>query len=143
MTSINLTGRIDLNAILLRERLAQLGEQISTGRKGNTYAAIGTDAPKAIDLRAEIGRREAYKTSIDQALGKIRITQTVMDRLAAIAEKHQANVANLMGVSKAEAIQIQAQQAKADMIEVAGLLNENPIKLPNAINTTKALLRYF
>ena len=124
MTSINLTGRIDLNAILLRERLAQLGEQISTGRKGNTYAAIGTDAPKAIDLRAEIGRREAYKTSIDQALGKIRITQTVMDRLATIAERHQADVAKLMGVTRPEEIQIQAQQAKADMIEVAGLLNE-------------------
>lgn len=124
MTGISLTSRIDLNTIMLRERLTQLGDQISTGRKGNSYAALGTDAPKAMDLRAEIGRREAYQNMIDQTLSKVGVTQSVLNRIGTIAEKFAASTAKLMGAAKAEEIQIQAGQAKAAMIEVANLLNE-------------------
>ena len=124
MNGISLTSRIDLNTIMLRERLAQLGENISTGRKGNSYAALGTDAPKAMDLRAEIGRREAYQNMIGQTLSKVQVTQNVLDRLGAIAEKFTANATKLLGVVKAEEIQIQAGQARAALVEVASLLNE-------------------
>jgi flagellar hook-associated protein 3 FlgL len=124
MTGISLTSRIDLNTIMLRERLTQLGENISTGRKGNSYAALGTDAPKAMDLRAEIGRREAYQDMIGQTLSKVQVTQNVLDRLGAIAEKFTANATKLLGVVKAEEIQIQAGQARAALVEVASLLNE-------------------
>jgi flagellar hook-associated protein 3 FlgL len=124
MTGISLTSRIDLNTIVLRDRLAQLGNQVSTGRKGNTYAALGTEAPKSMDLRAEIGRREAYQGMIGQALSKVQITQNVLNQLGAIAEKFTANTAKLTGVARPEEIQIQAGQAKAALIEVANLLNE-------------------
>jgi flagellin-like hook-associated protein FlgL len=124
MTGISLTSRIDLNTILLRERLTQLGDQISTGRKGNSYAALGTDAPKAMDLRAEIGRRETYQNMIGQTLSKVQVTQNVLDRLGEIAERFAANAAKLMGAAKPEEIQIQAGQAKAALVEVANLLNE-------------------
>lgn len=124
MTGISLTSRIDRNTILLREKLTQLGDQISTGRKGSSYAALGTDSPKAMDLRAEIGRREAYQNMIGQTLSKVQITQNVLDRLGAIAEKFTANTSKLLGVAKPEEIQIQAGQAKAALVEVANLLNE-------------------
>ena len=124
MSSINLTARIGLNATQLRDRITVLGEQISTGRKGRTYAAIGSDAPKAMDLRAEIGRRETYQTTITQTLSKIKISQNVMDRIGAIAQKFTANAAKLLGAAKPEEIQVQAAQAEAAMVEVATLLNE-------------------
>jgi flagellar hook-associated protein 3 FlgL len=124
MTGISLTGRLDLNAIFLRDRVTQLSEQISTGRKGNSYAAIGSDAPKSIDLRAEIGRREAYQNTISQASAKVRVSQNVLDRLGTIAEKFAANSAKLLGAVKPEEIQIQVGQAKAALVEVANLLNE-------------------
>jgi flagellar hook-associated protein 3 FlgL len=124
MTSINLTARLGVNASLLRDRITTLGEQISTGRKGNTYSTIGTDAPKAMDLRAEIGRRDIYETTIDQTLGKIRVSQDVLDRIGAVAQKFLANSAKLLGASRSEEIQVQAGQAEAAMIEVASLLNE-------------------
>ena len=124
MSNINLTTRISLNATQLRDRITVLGEQISTGRKGNTYAAVGSDAPKAIDLRGEIGRRETYQTTINQTLSKIRVSQNVLDRIGAIAEKFTANTAKLLGGAKPEEIQIQAAQAEAAMAEVATLLNE-------------------
>lgn len=151
MTGISLTSRIDRNTILLREKLTQLGDQISTGRKGSSYAALGTDSPKAMDLRAEIGRREAYQNMIGQTLSKVQITQNVLDRLGAIAEKFTANTSKLLGVAKPEEIQIQAGQAKAALVEVANLLNEQysgeylfggsdthnpPIPKANAIATT-------
>ncbi len=130
MTGISLIGRIDVNASLLRERITLLGDQISTGRKGNSYATIGPDGsfgkdtPKAIDLRAEIGRREAYQTTIGQTLSKVSVTQDVLTRIGAIAESFNANSAKLMGTSKPEEIQIQAATAKSAMAEVAALLNE-------------------
>jgi flagellin-like hook-associated protein FlgL len=124
MSNINLTGRISLNATQLRDRITVLGEQISTGRRGKTYAAVGTDAPKAMDLRAEIGRRETYQSTITQTLSKIRVSQDVLDRIGAIAQKFTANTAKLMGAAKPEEIQIQAAQAEAAMVEVATLLNE-------------------
>jgi flagellin-like hook-associated protein FlgL len=151
MTGISLTSRIDLNTIMLRERMAQLSDQISTGRKGNSYAALGTEAPKAMDLRAEIGRRETYQNMIGQTLSKVQVTQNVLNRLGAIAEKFAASSTKLMGAAKPEEIQIQAGQAKAALVEVANLLNEEyagehlfggadthnpPIPNPNAIATT-------
>ena len=125
MNGINLTGRIDQNAIFLRERLTQLGEQISTGRKGSSYAALRSDAPRSMDLRAEITRRDAYQSTIGQTLSKVQITQDVLDRIGAIAEKFTAGTAKLLGAAKPEEIQIQAGQAKAALVEVANLLNEN------------------
>lgn len=124
MTNINLTTRISLNATQLRDRITVLGEQISTGRRGRTYAAIGSDSPKAMDLRAEIGRRETYQATISQTLSKIRVSQDVLDRIGAIAQKFTANTAKLMGAAKPEEIQVQAAQAEAAMLEVATLLNE-------------------
>lgn len=124
MNGINLTGRIDLNATLLRERISDLGERIATGRKGNSYAALKTDAPKSIDLRAEVTRREAYQNTIDQTLAKIEITQDVLSRIGTIAERFAASTVKLMGAAKPEEIQIQAGAAKAALVEVANLLNE-------------------
>jgi flagellar hook-associated protein 3 FlgL len=124
MSTINLTGRISLNATQLRDRITVLGEQISTGRKGKTYAAVGSDAPKAIDLRAEIGRRETYQTTVNQTLSKIRVSQDVLDRIGAIAQKFTASSTKLLGAARPEEIQTQAAQAQAAMIEVATLLNE-------------------
>jgi flagellin-like hook-associated protein FlgL len=124
MTNINMTARIGLNATQLRERITVLGDQLSTGRKGKTYAAIGSDTPKAIDLRGEISRRETYQTTINQTLSKIRVSQGALDRIGAIAEKFTANTAKLLGGAKPEEIQIQAAQAEAAMAEVATLLNE-------------------
>jgi len=124
MTSINMTARLGLNATLLRDRMTTLGEQISTGRKGNTYSAMGSDAPRAMDLRGEIGRREIYEKTIDQALSKIKVSQEVLNRIGAIAEKFLASSTKLLGVARPVEIQIQADQAEAAMIEVATLLNE-------------------
>jgi len=124
MNGISLTGRIDQNASILRERLTLLGEQVSTGRKGSSYAVLDTDAPKSMDLRGEITRRGAYQSAISQTLSKIQVTQDVLDRIAAIADKFAADTAKLLGATKPEAIQIQAGQAKAALKEVANLLNE-------------------
>jgi flagellin-like hook-associated protein FlgL len=124
MSSINLTARIGLNATQLRDRITVLGEQISTGRKGKTYATLGSDAPKAMDLRAEIGRREIYQTTINQTLSKISVSQAVLDRIGEIAQKFTANTAKVLGGAKPEEIQVQAAQAEAAMVEVATLLNE-------------------
>ena len=124
MSSINLTARIGLNATQLRERITVLGEQISTGRRGKTYAAVGSDAPKAMDLRGEIGRRQTYQSTINLTLSKVRVSQDVLDRIGAIAEKFTANTAKLLGGAKPQEIEIQAAQAEAAMAEVATLLNE-------------------
>lgn len=124
MNGINLTGRIDLNALKLRNRINVLGEQISTGRTGKTYGDLGAQAAKSLDLRADMGRLSAYQSTIDQTLTKLKMTQTTMDRLGAIAEKFLAGTVNLTGVTKSEEVQLQAASARQAMTEVASLLNE-------------------
>jgi flagellin-like hook-associated protein FlgL len=77
-----------------------------------------------MDLRGDISRREAYQNTIQQTLAKVQVTQDVLDRIGAIAERFTANTAKLMGATKPEEIQIQAGQARAALVEVANLLNE-------------------
>jgi flagellin-like hook-associated protein FlgL len=79
------------------------------------------------------------------------VTQNVLNRIGTIAEKFAANSTKLMGAAKPEEIQIQAGQAKAALVEIANLLNEEyageylfggadtrnpPIPNPNTIATT-------
>jgi flagellin-like hook-associated protein FlgL len=77
-----------------------------------------------MDLRAEIGRRETYQTTVNQTLSKIRVSQDVLDRIGAIAQKFTASSTKLLGAARPEEIQTQAAQAQAAMAEVATLLNE-------------------
>lgn len=123
MAGVGLIGRLDVGAAALRQRLEVLTRQVSDGRKGPGYADIAPEARRAVDLRAEIGRREAWQGTISRALSQTSVTQKALGRMEAIATQFYQEAIRLDGTST-ERISAVAASARAAMTEFATLLNE-------------------
>jgi flagellin-like hook-associated protein FlgL len=123
MTTINSLSRLDAGAQALRLRLDTLTRQQSDGRVGPHYGDIAPDARRAIDLRADIARRETWQGTIDRTLARTSVTQGALGRLSDIATHFYAEAITIDGTSGVLIAAI-ATQARAAMEEAANLLNE-------------------
>jgi flagellin-like hook-associated protein FlgL len=122
MSTISTVGATAFDQARLRDRLDGLARQISTGQRGATHGALGPQARHAIDLRGDIGRREAYIGAADTALGRMAATQDVLARLEAIAANAAAEAtrARTFGAVGVESL---ARSARSALEEAAALLN--------------------
>jgi len=107
----------------LKARLDTLAAQAADGRRGTYYGDFGADARRSISLRGEIGRREAYATSIDRALGTTGAAQDALKRLSAVAEEFLTEAGKVTNADTTR-IAALAGSARQALGEVAGLLNE-------------------
>jgi len=123
MSGIGSIGRLDTGAAALRAKLDVLTRQVSDGRKGPGYGDIAPEARRAVDLRADIARREAWQGTISRALARTEVTQEALSRLSDIATQFYTEAIRMDGTSGAR-ISAVAAQARAAMEEVANLLNE-------------------
>ena len=123
MSGIGPIGRLDAGAMLLRQRLDLLTRQVSDGRRGPGYGDIAPEARRAIDLRADVARREAWQGTISRALAHTEVTQKALGRMEQIATQFYQEAIRLDGTSGAR-ISAVAAQARAAMAEFATLLNE-------------------
>jgi flagellin-like hook-associated protein FlgL len=150
MATIGPIGRLDTGAAALRARLEVLTRQISDGRRGPGYGDIAPEARRAIDLRADIARRETWQGTVARALARTEVAQKALGRLSDIATQFYQEAIRMDGTSGAR-ISAVAAEARAALEEVAGLLNERhageyvfggtdsanpPIPDPRAIATT-------
>jgi flagellin-like hook-associated protein FlgL len=150
MATIGPIGRLDSGAAALRARLDVLTRQVSDGRKGPGYGDIAPEARRAIDLRADIARRETWQGTVSRALARTEVAQKALGRLSDIATQFYQEAIRMDGTSGAR-ISAVAAQARAALEEVAGLLNERhageyvfggtdsanpPIPAPGAIATS-------
>ena len=123
MAAINSVSRIDAGAQALRLRLDTLTRQVSDGRKGPGYGDIAPDARRAIDLRADVARREVWQGTIDRTLARTSVTQNALGRLSDIATDFYQQAIRIDGTNGVLVSSV-ATQARAAMEEVANLLNE-------------------
>jgi flagellin-like hook-associated protein FlgL len=123
MNGIGSIGRLDHGAAALRAKLDVLTRQVSDGRKGPGYGDIAPEARRAVDLRADIARREAWQGTISRALARSDVTQEALGRLSDIATQFYTEAIRMDGTSGVR-ISAVAAQARAAMEEVANLLNE-------------------
>ncbi len=123
MTGIGPIGRIDAASNALRTRLDVLTRQVSDGRRGPAYGDIAPQAQRAVDLRAEMARRETWQGTIGRALARTEVTQKALGRLSDIATQFYQESIRIDGTSGVRIAAV-AAQARAAMVEVAGLLNE-------------------
>jgi flagellin-like hook-associated protein FlgL len=123
MTGITMLGRATAESQQLRARMEVLTRQVSDGRKGELYGDIAPEARRAIDLRAEVARRDAYAGTLDRALARTGVAQKTLSRLSDIAEQFFAETFQLNGVQPGR-VGTAARNAAAAMQEVAALLNE-------------------
>lgn len=122
MSTISTIGTSAFDQARLRLRLEELTRQVSTGQKGQTHGALGTEAKRGIDLRGDIARREAYLAAADAARGRMGAAQSVLSRLQDIASSvaAEASRARTLGTTGVDAL---AQTARGALEEVAALLN--------------------
>lgn len=122
MSTIGTIGSLASTQVGLRARIDTLTRQVSNGQVSHRHGDLGPDARRAIDLRAEIGRREAYGHAADRALGRADAMQTVMSRLHALASEVSAEAKRARTVG-APGVDPLARAAEAALAEVAALLN--------------------
>jgi flagellar hook-associated protein 3 FlgL len=123
MTSISLLSRLETDSAALRLRLEVLTRQISTGRKTDAVGDLAPQLPRALTLRGEIGRRDAYGSAIGEALGRAATTGTALQRLSAIAGDFANSVAMKLDPNDPGLLALVAARARAAMVEVGQLLN--------------------
>jgi flagellin-like hook-associated protein FlgL len=123
MTSISLLGRLETDSAALRLRLEQLTRQASTGRKTDAIGDLAPQLPRALTLRGEIGRREAYGSAIGEALGRATTTGAALQRLSTIAGDFANGVAMKLDPNDPGSLSLVAARARAAMVEVGQLLN--------------------
>lgn len=123
MTTIGRIGGLDAGAQALRARLDVLTRQVSDGRKGPRYGDIAPEARRAVDLRAEIGRRDTWQGTISRALAHTSVAQNTLGRMEAIATRFYQEAIRLDGTSGVRIAAV-AAEARAALAEFATLMNE-------------------
>lgn len=122
MTGFSALSRLDAGAAMLRLRMETLTRQISDGRKGVYLGDIAPQVSRAIDLRADMNRRETYQSTISQTLSQADVAQNTLQQLSTIATRaytlaQGVNAANTAGIAAA------AEEARGALAQVAQLLN--------------------
>jgi flagellin-like hook-associated protein FlgL len=122
MSIISIVGNMAVDQLKLRDRLATLTRQVSTGQAGQTHGDLGAEARRAIDLRGEIARREAYSGAATTALARMAMTQDVLSRLESIASSVAAEALRARTLATSGVTQL-ANSARSALDEAAALLN--------------------
>lgn len=119
---IGTIGALAIDQALLRARVETASRQVSTGFKGTAHGDLGPEARRAIDLRAELARREAQAGAADRALARSSAMQGALGRLQGLLGEvaAEASRARTLGAAGAETLAITARAALA---EAATLLN--------------------
>ncbi len=118
-----ITGRLSAETANLRARLETLTRQSATGFRADTYGGMAPEAPRALSLRGELGRREAYSRALEQAQGRAAVTQTALGRLSEIAQEFGTRVTMALNARDPSSLLTVPERARAALVEVGHLLN--------------------
>ncbi|MGH7188532.1 MAG: flagellin [Acetobacteraceae bacterium] len=110
------------NATGLRQQLATLTEQSSSGLVAETYAGLGSGASVSLDLNPEISQMTTWQNNINAAQGRMGVTQTAVGQLSSIASNFAAEL-NTVGTADPSAVTSVAAAAQQALVQVANLLN--------------------
>src|ERR1700727_2328288 len=82
----------------ITQHMNTLTEQASSGFISNDYAGLGTTAPAALSLTAQIDTLQTAQSDIDAINGPAQVTQTAMMQIGSIAAGLLADMPGLSGV---------------------------------------------
>lgn len=120
---MDIMGRMNLEASVLRGRMDVLARQAASGRRGEGLGDIAPDAPRALNLSNDIGRRETYMRAIDQASGRMDVMQSSLKRMKDIASEFRSEVGVRLSSRDENALVTVKARARAAIAEVGALLN--------------------
>jgi flagellin-like hook-associated protein FlgL len=112
----------------LRARVAELTRQVSSGQRAESYAGLRTEAFRAIDLRADHARRQAFSAAAERGGAFGDAAQLALKGISGAATRVMEHagrlMANGMPGSDAQAVAQTAQEARTALQEIVGLLGE-------------------
>ncbi len=123
MGGIDLLGRLEQDSNRLRLQMQTLTRQLGTGQRGQALGDLAAQLPRALDLKAEIARRDAYGGAIDQAQARAVTAQSALSRLIGIGREFAEEVAMKFDPRDPESVGPYAQRARAALIEMGQILN--------------------
>ena len=123
MTSIDLAGRMSAETALLRQRLEMLTRQTATGLRSDRLGDLSPDVPRAISLRAQSGRLDAYDRVLTQSIGRTEIMQGSLNRMLEIAREFRATAMPRLYSGDPVMLQGIRAEARAALSEMGHLLN--------------------
>lgn len=109
----------------MRWQLDDLQRQLATGKRADTYGALGIGRTMDLEARMRLSRMDAYESSINAVDLRVGIMNTALDRLRKIGQDARANMRfpaefDLNGGSQTSA----QQYATLWLDEALNLLNE-------------------
>jgi len=121
-TDVGTLAQATSNTELIQQRIDQLTEETSTGLLSQTYGGLGSGAPQALDLTAQLAQNATYQTNVNQASTIATATQTALGQIESLASTFASSITSQLtsGVSSTSALATEAQDTLG---EVANLLN--------------------
>jgi flagellar hook-associated protein 3 FlgL len=102
-TGYGTLGTLIANSTTVRQQLNTLTEQVSTGLVAQTYAGLPAGgANVSLNLNPQLKALQTNQDNINQATGRMQVTQTAMTQLQQIAATFSAAIPNLNGLSPTE-----------------------------------------
>jgi len=90
----------------LRQSMSGLEQQLSTGRKSETYAGIGSERSLSIAFRSDVSRLESYQSSITLVELRLSISDQVLTRMDGVATDARGsmdpNIYELLGDGRSQ-----------------------------------------
>ncbi len=121
--TIDLLGSVARETAMLRTRLATLTRQSADGLRSPNLGDLGPEVSRLVSLRSEVARRDVYKTSMQQALGRTGIMQQALSRLTEIARDFHSTVTERITSEDPNSLATVQAQARSALTEMAHLLN--------------------
>lgn len=110
------------NSATVRNQLAQVQEQVASGRVSDTYSGLGNQARTSLNLRPVIAHQAVWQSNIDAVQGRLNVTQSALTSISGVAADFFARV-NSLDTSDPSSVQGLAQSARSALQQVAQLLN--------------------
>lgn len=123
MSSIEMFNRLTSETMQLRARMENFTRQSTSGLRAERLGDLAAEIPRAVSLRGEIGRRELYGRTMDQALGRTAVMQDSLDRMTEIARDFRTKAATRINAGDPATLMTVRGDARAALAELAHLLN--------------------
>lgn len=121
--SVELSSRLAAETARLRTQMETLTRQTATGQRSQRLGDLSPDVPRAVSLRGQSGRLEAYDRVLTQSVGRTEIMQGALNRMTEIAREFRGTVVPRLYGRDAVALDSVKVQARAALTEMAHLLN--------------------
>ncbi|HEV2560074.1 MAG TPA: hypothetical protein VGU45_15745 [Microvirga sp.] len=88
----SLTRTSGTNFVSMRNDLADLQRQLTTGQRADTYGGLGFERRTSLDMRARLSAIDGYKDTIDQTTLRIKMMTQNLERLSKLGQDTKSDI---------------------------------------------------